>query len=53
VSAISTLGVVVGANGSAAIWEYGDIRLALALTGFMAMLGGLTLNLLPRAPRTA
>ena len=48
VSAISTLGLVFGANGAVAIWEYVDIRLALALIGLMAALGGLTLSLLPR-----
>jgi len=51
VNAISTLGLIIGANGAAAIWEYSDIRIALVLTGLMAALGGLVLNLLPRAPR--
>lgn len=53
VSAISTLGLVVGANGAAALWEATDIRLALLGTGIAALLGGLTLALLPaqrRAP---
>lgn len=48
VNAISNLGIVVGANGAAAIWEAGDIRLAMALTGAGATLAGLTLSLLPR-----
>ena len=51
VNAISTLGLLIGANGAAAIWEYSDIRIALALTGLMAALGGLVLSLLPRTPR--
>lgn len=51
VNAISTLGLVIGANGAAAIWEYSDIRIAVVLTGVMAALGGLALGLLPRAPR--
>lgn len=46
VNAISTLGVIVGANGAAAIWELSDIRAALVATGLMAMLGGLTLSFL-------
>ncbi|MEX2045948.1 MAG: MFS transporter [Chloroflexota bacterium] len=53
VNAISTLGVVIGANGAAAIWESSDIRIALALTGLMAMIGGLMLNLLPPGIRPA
>lgn len=47
VNAISTLGLVVGANGAAALWEAADIRLALLATGAAALLGGLTLALLP------
>ena len=46
VNAISMLGLVIGANGAAAIWELYDIRLALALAGLLAALGGLTLNFL-------
>lgn len=53
VNAISTLGIVIGANGAAAIWEGSDIRIALALTGLMAMIGGLMLNLLPPEVRPA
>ncbi len=48
VNAISTLGVVVGANAAALIWELYDIRLALALAGLSAAFAGLTLALLPR-----
>lgn len=48
VSAISTLGVVFGANAAALIWELYDIRLALALAGLFAAFAGLTLAFLPR-----
>jgi len=51
VNAISTLGIVIGANGSAALWELYDIRLALAFAGVGAALAGLSLNFLPRRPK--
>ena len=50
VNAISTLGIVIGANGAAAVWELYDIRLALVFAGIGAALAGLTLNFLPRRP---
>jgi MFS family permease len=53
VNAISTLGVVLGANGAAAIWETFDIRIAMALTGLTATIAGLLLNLLPAEIRPA
>jgi MFS family permease len=51
VNAISTLGIVFGANGAAAVWELYDIRLALAFAGVGAALAGLSLNFLPRRPK--
>lgn len=48
VNAISTLGVVVGANGSAAVWEASGLAVALLLVGVPGALAGLTLTLLPR-----
>lgn len=53
VSAISTLGLVAGANGAAALWEATDIRVGLLATGTAALLGGLTLALLPAKRRAA
>lgn len=51
VNAISTLGVVIGANGAALLWELYDIRFALVFAGVGAALAGLSLSLLPRRPR--
>ena len=51
VNAISTLGVVIGANGAAALWELYDIRSGLVFAGVGAALAGLTLNFLPRKPK--
>lgn len=51
VNAISTLGVVIGANGAAALWELYDIRGGLMLAGVGAALAGLTLSFLPRKPK--
>lgn len=52
VNAISTFGVIIGANVSALLWEVYDIRLALAYAGIVAALAGLSLNLLgPTRPK--
>lgn len=48
VNAISTLGVVLGAMGSAAVWEGASVALALLLVGVVGGSSGLTLLLLPR-----
>lgn len=50
VNAISTLGVVIGANGAALLWELYDIRSGLVFAGVGAALAGLSLNFLPRRP---
>lgn len=50
VNALSTLGIVFGANGAALVWELVDIRWALFMAGAGATLGGLTLLFLPRRP---
>lgn len=50
-NAISTLGVVIGANGAAALWELYDIRSAVVFAGVDAALAGLTLSFLPRRPK--
>lgn len=50
VNAISTLGVVFGANGAALLWELYDIRGGLVFGGVAAALAGLMLNFLPRPP---
>ena len=51
VNAISTLGVVIGANGAALLWELYDIRSGLVFAGIGAALAGLSLTFLPRRPK--
>ena len=48
VTALSSLGVVIGAMGAARIWEVGDIRAAVLLPAVAFMLAGLSLLMHPR-----